>query len=192
MGQLISLFTDLHLPFNTLAAALNVLAAMLTPVLLISATGTFILSTTGRLGRVVDRMRMVSDRIENLALGEKVELRGERIKNYQAQLTRLNVRLMLLQRCMTTLYSASATFVLTSVAIGLVAIVSVRLYWIPVALGIGGACLLLAASVMLIVEARVAVQDLQLESEFLRRIASHLADTRSDLEASQTGPEARD
>ena len=176
MNPLISLFTDLHMSFNTLAAALNVLAAMITPALLISATGTFILSTTGRLGRVVDRMRMVGDRVEALALGDKIELRAERIGNYREQLQRLNVRLMLLQRCTTTLYLAAATFVLTSVAIGLAAIVNVRLYWLPVVLGIGGACLLLAASLMLIAEARYAVADLQLESEFLERITSHLAD----------------
>ena len=161
--------------FNTLAAALNVLAAMITPALLISATGTYIFSTSSRLGRVVDRMRMVSDRIETLAMGETIHLRGERIANYRAQLKRLNVRLMLLQRCLTTLYLASATFVLTSVAIGVVAIISVRLYWIPVALGIAGAFLLLWASIMLIGEARHAVSDLQLESEFLTGIARHLA-----------------
>ncbi|HEY3742100.1 MAG TPA: DUF2721 domain-containing protein [Bryobacteraceae bacterium] len=185
MGQLISLFTDLHLPFNTLAAALNVLAAMLTPVLLISATGTFILSTATRLGRVVDRMRIVSDRIVELAAGEKVPLRAERIDNYQIQLMKLNVRLMLLQKCVTTLYSASATFVLTSVAIGLAAIVSVKLYWIPVALGIGGACLLLWASIMLISEARLTVKSLQWESEFLRNIASRLADASKEPDAAE-------
>ena len=176
MNPLLTLWTDLHLSFNTLAAALNVLAAMITPALLISATGTFILSTTGRLGRVVDRMRTVSDRIETLALGENLALRVERIANYRAQLKRLNVRLMMLQRSVTTLYLAAATFVLTSVAIGVAAIVSIKLYWMPVVLGIGGACLLLAASVMLILEARHAVSDLNLESEFLGHIASHLAE----------------
>ena len=91
-------------------------------------------------------------------------------------MSRLNVRLTLLQRCLTFLYLAASTFVLTSVAIGVAAIVSIRLYWIPVVLGIGGACLLLAASVMLIIEARHAVQDLRLESEFLAKLAKHHAD----------------
>ena len=176
MGPLLSLYTALHQNFGTLAAAINVLAAMITPVLMISATGTFILSTTGRLGRVVDRMRMVLDRIETLALGDNLRRRSERIANYREQLIRLNVRLMLLQRTMTTLYLASATFVLTSVAIGVAAIVSVSLYWIPVALGMGGACLLFAASIMLLREARLAVADLHLESAFIGELAGHLAD----------------
>ena len=102
-------------------------------------------------------------------------------------MTRLNVRLMLLQKCVTTLYLASATFVLTSVAIGLAAIVSVKLYWIPVALGIGGACLLLWASIMLISEARLTVKSLQAESEFLRNIANQLADATKEREAAATG-----
>jgi hypothetical protein len=126
---------------------------------------------------VVDRLRLISDRMEALATGvNSHELRSERIEDYQNQMLRLNVRLTLLQRCLTYLYLAAATFVLTSVAIGLAAIVSIRLYWIPVVLGIGGACLLLVASVMLIIEARHAVNDLRLESEFLGRLARHHAD----------------
>src|SRR5580693_26685 len=111
MNPLLSLWTDLHMSFSTLAAALNVLAAMITPVLLLSATGTYVFSTTTRLGRVIDRMRMVSDKIETLAVGDLVPLRAERISNYRAQLKRLNVRLLLLQKIVTLLYLASATFV---------------------------------------------------------------------------------
>ena len=165
------------IPLNTLASALNILAAMITPALLISATGTYILATTGRLGRVVDRMRLVSDRIEHLATDEGAALREERIQDYRDQLRRLRARLALLQRVVTMLYLAAATFVLTSVSIGLVALVSLRLYWMPVALGIGGALMLLVASVYMILEARHAVQDLGLESEFIRRLARHHAGT---------------
>jgi len=176
MNPLLNLWTDLHMSFNTLAAALNVLAAMITPVLLLSATGTYVFSTTTRLGRVVDRMRLISDKIETLALGDNIPLRPERIANYQAQMKRLNVRLFLLQKIVTLLYLASATFVLTSVAIGLAAIVNIHLYWIPVVLGLTGACQLLVASIMLIGEARHAVSDLQLESDFLTGISGQLAD----------------
>ena len=63
---------------NSLAAALNALTAMITPALLISATGTYILACTNRLGRVVDRMRLVSDRVETLFVNESAELREER------------------------------------------------------------------------------------------------------------------
>lgn len=165
------------IPLNTLTSALNILAAMITPALLISATGTYILSTTGRLGRVVDRMRLVSEKVEFLSISETAEMRGERIQDYQDQMRRLRARLGLLQNALTMLYLAASTFVLTSVAIGLVALVSIKLYWTPVAMGISGALMLLVASLFLILEARHAVRDLQLESDFLRRLARHHAGT---------------
>jgi nicotinic acid phosphoribosyltransferase len=40
---------------------------MITPAVLISACGTMILSTSTRPGRVVDRVRSLSDRLEELA-----------------------------------------------------------------------------------------------------------------------------
>ena len=48
-------------------AAIAVLTAMITPAVLISACGSMILSTSSRLGRVVDRVRSLSDRLEEMA-----------------------------------------------------------------------------------------------------------------------------
>src|SRR5207247_1461785 len=52
-----------------LSSSLAVLTAMITPAVLISASGTMILSTSTRLGRVVDRVRSLSDRFQQLAFG---------------------------------------------------------------------------------------------------------------------------
>jgi hypothetical protein len=49
------------------AAAIAVLTAMITPAVLISACGSMILSTSARLGRVVDRVRSLSDKLDNMA-----------------------------------------------------------------------------------------------------------------------------
>jgi hypothetical protein len=162
--------------FNTLASALNVLTSMITPALLLSATGTYILATTSRLGRVVDRMRLVSEKVEALSLNEQAGMRMERIEDYRAQMRRLRVRLGLLQNAVISLYSAALTFILCSVAIGLTAAISLKLYWLPVVLGLGGAFMLLWASITLIREARHAVSDLELESEFLRKLIRHHAE----------------
>ena len=76
------------------------------------------------------------------------------------------------------LYCAALTFILCSVAIGTVAAAAtLKAFWIPVFLGILGACMLLVASVYLIWEARLAVSDLELESEFLRKVVRHHADS---------------
>ena len=51
---------------DSMSSAIAVLTAMITPAVLISACGSMILSTSGRLGRVVDRVRGLSDRLEEM------------------------------------------------------------------------------------------------------------------------------
>jgi hypothetical protein len=88
-----------NLNISSLDAALCVLSAMITPALLISASGTFILSTSSRLGRVVDRVRCLSDRIEDLIHGQvDLEMRDERQGMYVHQMAQLSTRSHLLQR----------------------------------------------------------------------------------------------
>ncbi|HYY56237.1 MAG TPA: DUF2721 domain-containing protein, partial [Pyrinomonadaceae bacterium] len=106
-----------------LSSALAVLTAMITPAVLISACGTMILSTSTRLGRVVDRVRQLSDKLEELAHAKsEVELYEERRTVIFSQLDKLTSRARLLQRCMTVFYMALGIFVSTSVAIGAVAV----------------------------------------------------------------------
>jgi hypothetical protein len=51
---------------EALSSAVAVLTAMITPAVLISACGALILSTSTRLGRVVDRVRMLIERFEEM------------------------------------------------------------------------------------------------------------------------------
>jgi hypothetical protein len=51
-----------------MSLAITVLTAMITPAVLISACGSMILSTSVRLGRVVDRVRSLSDRLEEMSV----------------------------------------------------------------------------------------------------------------------------
>jgi hypothetical protein len=55
-----------------LSSAVSVLTAMITPAVLISACGALILSTSTRLGRVVDRVRLLIERFE-----ETMKTQGE-------------------------------------------------------------------------------------------------------------------
>src|ERR671917_1171403 len=128
---------------DALSSALAVLTAMITPAVLISACGTMILSTSARLGRVVDRVRALSDKLEELAHIEgDVELLDERRAVIFEQLDRLTSRARILQRSMTVFYTALGIFVSTSVAIGIVAASGARYHWIPVVFGLVGACFL--------------------------------------------------
>jgi hypothetical protein len=168
------------------AIANNVLAAMITPALLFSACGTFIISTANRLGRVFDRSRVVSQSMEQLILHEKeVELPAERQHSLLLQMRVLLQRAGLLQWTITTLYVASGLFILTSVFIGLLSLFTLRLFWIPVLFGILGAICLLGSCLLLIIEARLALRNLKEESDLMNRLVLHHADigTRQRLES---------
>lgn len=153
---------------DQLTSALSVLTAMITPAVLISACGTLILSTSHRLGRVVDRVRALSTRIEELALQpEELGFIEERRALVFDQLDRLTSRARLLQRCMTIFYLALAIFVATSVLIGLVAATSAQNGWMPVVMGLTGACFLFYGSILLIFEARLAYLTIRREMDFI-------------------------
>jgi hypothetical protein len=150
-------------------AAIAVLTAMITPAVLISACGSMILSTSSRLGRVVDRVRSLSDRLENMAAAEQ---RGqvERQALIFQQLDKLTSRARILQRCMVTFYLSLGMFVATSVAIGIVPFTGKQSYnMIPVGLGLAGACFLFYGSVLLILEARLALSTIHGEMDFIWR-----------------------
>jgi hypothetical protein len=160
---------------STLSSALAVLTAMITPAVLISASGTMILSTSTRLGRVVDRVRSLSDRLEELAhQTPEIEFYNERRIVIFEQLDKLTSRARLLQRCMVTFYMGLGIFVATSVSIGVVAVSGVsRYYWIPVVLGLIGACFLFYGSILLIFEARLALTTIHMEMDFIWQVSKH-------------------
>jgi hypothetical protein len=170
------MWPDLHLNISTMSAALAVLTAMITPALLISACGTFVLSTSNRLARVVDRMRALTREVEELSRMEgEVKFRRERLDLWQSQIQVQGRRLHLLQRALTLLYVATCIIVFASVSLGLVTALGSKLYWFPVALGLLGASFFLAATILLVSETKVAVQHAYNETELLLELARHYA-----------------
>ena len=119
--------TQLSQTSGTLAPALAVLTAMITPAILVLAAGTLIGSTSTRLGRVVDCVRALSDSFEALETGEtKSASLEERRVHIFGQLNGLTRRARLLQLSMLTLYLALASFVSTSVVLGLAGVREAR------------------------------------------------------------------
>jgi hypothetical protein len=157
---------------DAVSSSLAVLSAMITPAVLISACGTMILSTSTRLGRVVDRVRVLSDRLEELAHAEReLELFDERRAMIFIQLDKLTSRARILQRSMVTFYWALGIFVSTSVAIGIVAVSGGRYEFVPVVMGLVGACFLFYGSILLISEARLALGTIHSEMDFIWRLS---------------------
>ena len=158
-----------------------VLTSMITPAVLISACAALILSTSTRLGRVVDRVRALSDRFEEMAHkdpGEVVFLE-ERLELTFTQLDFLTTRARYLQRAMTTFYVALGLFVATSVSIGLVGAVvgngNPSHQWVPVILGMVGAALLFVGTLLLGFEATIALRAIHGEMDFLWKLGQYHA-----------------
>src|SRR5688572_20444769 len=93
----------------------GVLTSMITPAVLISACAGLILSTSVRLGRVVDRVRGLSEKFEEMTgkNPEDVTLYEDRLEMTFTQLDWLTSRARYLQRAMTTFYMSLALFVAT-------------------------------------------------------------------------------
>ena len=165
--------------FFTLSAGLAVLTSMITPALLLSATGTFILSTSTRLGRCIDRIRKISELLENdFDPQHETTIKPERKRMLLGQVEILGRRARLLLQVMQVLYLAAAMFVATSVSIGIASVFVKQLSWMPVTMGLGGACFLAYGTFRLIFEARMSAQGLLWEIEFMERGAEKHQESR--------------
>jgi len=153
-----------------LQSVLGVLSAMITPAVLILSCGSLILTTSTRLTRVVDRVREMLAEVEGLRSASD-EVSNEKRLMYLAQLDRAAKRARLLQRTLARLYIALATFVATSVAIGIVALLGLMTFaWVTLVFGFIGAGLLFSASVLLIFESRLALATTYEEMDFTRKM----------------------
>jgi hypothetical protein len=150
-------------------AASEVLGAMITPAVLISASGTLVLSTSNRLTRVVDRVRALASEAEKLRKGESsVEVEARR-RLISQQLPVLSKRALLLRSALGALYAAIGFLVATSIAVGVSVALQWAYGWIPVISGLIGASALLWGSLLLVREARLAIGSTLQELDFLDR-----------------------
>lgn len=132
----------------------KILASMITPAVLISACGTLIFSTSGRLGRLFDRINSLKSDAEGIVAG-KLEYSEERQSYIRLQLSRQRTRAHLIQRSLAALYTATALFIASSLAIALnVAYGTTATSWIPTAIALLGGLFLFAASALLLYESR--------------------------------------
>lgn len=143
----------------------NLLAAMVTPAVLISAAGTLVFSTATRLARLVDRARVLAQELEGLAESPEAPFAAERRAEIEHHLTVRARRSHLVQSAVTRFYVALGFFVGTTIAVGLVALAP-GLGWLPPILGIVGSVILFAGCVQLIRETRLALAAVDREMSF--------------------------
>ncbi|HEX6178073.1 MAG TPA: DUF2721 domain-containing protein [Thermoanaerobaculia bacterium] len=161
----------------TLDSTLTVLGAMITPAVMILATGSLILTTTNRLVRVVDRVRAMLPEFEKHADPTTVhDARAEeKHEMLFEQLERATIRARLIQTALTRLYTALGFFLATSMTLGIISLTHIQTAWPALVLGLIGTGLLLYASVLLILESRISLAATYEEMDYIRRISSHHA-----------------
>ena len=159
--------------------ALNILSAMITPAVLISACGTLVFSTSTRLGRIVDRVRVLTQEIEELSKDDvKMDFPEERLAEVERQLLVHARRSRWIQQSVTSFYIALSLFVAAMVAIGYVAVFK-QAAWMPNVLGIVGALCLFYGSMALIAETRLAMRAINSEMAFTLVLRSKYQQHRS-------------
>ncbi len=153
-----------------MATAFQILAAMITPAVLISACGTLVFSTSSRVSRVVDRVRALASQIEQMAHdpgGTQSSLVTRKEELFLDQLNRLSTRAMLLRSALTGFYVAIGLFVATSITVGVVAIANLESGWFAVVLELAGSAVLLYGTLLLVREARLGVTSTLGEMEYV-------------------------
>ena len=138
---------------------LNVIAASLTPAILILAAGSLVSSTLARISRIVDRARFLIARIcEARGRGDAVTVDAETVmlRIYQR-------RSALVARALILFYAAIGLFVASSLAIATDGLTKNALPWLSLALVILGTILIFTGTLALVIEANIASNVLESE-----------------------------
>lgn len=160
-----------------LSSTIEFLTAMVTPALLMSATGSLVLSTSTRLGRVIDRVRQLEERLSELIYLENkgdVPLYETRVEVIVDLLDKVTSRSRILQRALATLYYGLGCFVLTSVTIAIAAFFSTA-RWVPIPMGIVGIMFIFWGSMLMVRETRMATATVNAEMDFTWQLAREVA-----------------
>ena len=132
-----------------ISPAQAMITAMITPALLILASGSLIATVLVRLARVVDRVRKLA------------ELRdAPRDAN---EIRRHERRALLAERAISLYFFAVLCFVIAGFAIAIDHAVGDRLTWLPVLVTTLGMCLIVAGSAAMLAECRLAFAQIRAE-----------------------------
>lgn len=141
---------------------------MITPAVLISGAASILLSTTNRVGRVTDRLKLYTDRFRTL-LGEDAIDEGLAAAEKEMIVEQLSIhshRSRLLLRAMTGLYISILLFVLVSLIIGGGEVFQGSSGLWPTRIAIIGSLSLVYSTLMLSIEIRLSAKASKLEINF--------------------------
>ena len=159
------------IPLNDPVSSQTVLSAMITPAVMILSCASLAISTSARLGRVIDRTRKISEQIITAGTAGGNEENRKMIRHeLLRQLSMSARRARLLQLSLTAVYLSLTLFVATSFALGAASVLDELRAWLPMTLGVVGIMLLFGACLLLVIDARIAVSAIFSEMDSLNRI----------------------
>jgi hypothetical protein len=147
-----------------LTDALTVLTAMITPAILIVASGSLLLTTSQRLSRSIERSRQLSDQLRKLIVTpELTDLFEDEHDSLVVQL-RANIRrVKVLQSTLSAIYIALGIFVAITIVIAIMEVFNLQYPWVLTVMSISGAGCLFYASILLILESGIAASAVKYE-----------------------------
>lgn len=148
-----------------ISTVITILTSLITPAILILASGSLSLTTSQRLSRSIERVRKISIEFREIKMGNKDIPEKEKYLLY-LQLVKASKRAKLLQRAMTMLYTALFLFIATSMLIGIFDILDLAGTFLLIFLPMLGVLCLLVASILLILESWLALKAVDEEMKF--------------------------
>jgi hypothetical protein len=155
------------------------LSAMITPAILMTSNASLIISTSNRMSRVVDRIRVLNDRGDELCRGDaRLDFAAERREHVAQQLGHLISRSDLVRYALTMLYLSFASFVGTSLTLAIDTLIGSKQLTNALAttLSVAGVSLMLLASINLVREAQAALRSNREEIAFYRDLQRRRTD----------------
>ena len=134
------------------SAAVAMIAAMITPALLILASASLVATALVRMARVVDRARVLAA-IAHEGDWEKL---GATPAQLRTALERHAKRARYAEWSIALLYATVVVFVVTCISIAVDHAAGQSLSWLPVGLAIAGTLLLLTGGALMVAESRLA------------------------------------
>jgi hypothetical protein len=155
------------MPTPNLGTSYAALSAMITPALFMTANGSLIISTSNRMSRIVDRIRLLNDQADRLDRGTSdLDYPIERKAHTLEQIGDLEWRSDRVRLALTMVYIGFSSFVGTSLVLALDVILGSRLRELPTLLAVVGVACMLVATVNLTREARRALRSNHQEVRF--------------------------
>ena len=150
------------------------LSAMISPALFMTATGSLVISTSNRMSRIVDRIRVLNDLSDSLCRGAStLDFQAHRIDHVTDQIHRLEWRSDRIRYALGMLYLALCLFVGSSLTLALDVQLKHLIHFVPTSFAVGGTLLMLAACVNMFREVIEALRSNRTEIQFYRDLQTN-------------------